>query len=125
MVVCIVEQKDQTDVAYDQLKATLVSSHTMSDYQRIELLSNVEQLGGRKPSDLLATILELCQCGYDAVPFFCYLFLHRLPRGIRVLFVEEDATNMGPSLKMRTATWPHKHLRPTTPWGCSPGRQRA
>jgi hypothetical protein len=50
MVAHIVKQEDQADDTYDQLKAALVSSHTMSDYQRIELLSKVELLGGRKPS---------------------------------------------------------------------------
>jgi hypothetical protein len=94
MVAHIVEQEDQADDAYEQLKAALVSSHTMSDYQRIELLSKVEPLGGRKPSDLLATMLELCPRGHETSPFFCYLFLQRLPREIRVLLAEEDATNM-------------------------------
>jgi hypothetical protein len=75
MVAHIVEQKDQADDAYNQLKAALVSSLTMSDYQRIELLSKVEPLGGRKPSDLLATMLELCPHGHKSSPFFCYLFL--------------------------------------------------
>jgi hypothetical protein len=60
IVAHIVKQEDQADDAYEQLKASLVSSHTMSDYQRIELLSKVEPLGGRKPLDLLATMLELC-----------------------------------------------------------------
>jgi hypothetical protein len=96
MVAHIVEQEDQADQAddaYEQLKASLVSSHTMSDYQRIELLSKVEPLGGRKPSDLLATMLELCPRGHESSPFFCYLFLQRLPREIRVLLAEEDAAN--------------------------------
>jgi hypothetical protein len=85
MVVHIVEQEDQADDAYDQLKAALVSSNTMSIYQRIELLSKVEPLDGQKPSDLLATMLEICPSGHEASPFICYLFRQHLPREIRML----------------------------------------
>jgi hypothetical protein len=66
----------------------------MSDYQRVELLSRVEPLGGRKPSDLLAVMLELCPRGHETSPFFGYLFLQRLPREIRVLLAEEDVADM-------------------------------
>jgi hypothetical protein len=39
-------------------------------------------------------MLELCPHGHESYPFFCYLFLQRLPREICVLLAEEDATNM-------------------------------
>ena len=94
LVAHLVERDDQPADAYAQLKAALLTSHTMSNYQRVELLSRVEPLGGRKPSDLLAVMLELCPRGHETSPFFGYLFLQRLPREIRVLLAEEDAADM-------------------------------
>jgi hypothetical protein len=82
------------DDAYTQLKRALVSSHIMSDYKKVELLSRVEPLGGWRPSELLATMLELCPRGHEASPFFAYLFLQRLPREIRVLLADDDTANM-------------------------------
>jgi hypothetical protein len=56
----------------------------------VELLSKVEPLGSRKPSDLLAAMIEMCPRQHLDSPFFIYFFLQRLPRGIRVLLAEED-----------------------------------
>jgi hypothetical protein len=72
LVAHLVERDDQRADAYAQLKAALLTLHTMSDYQRVELLSRVEPLGGRKPSDLLAVMLELCPRGHETSPFFGY-----------------------------------------------------
>jgi hypothetical protein len=58
------------------------------------MLSRVEPLGGRRPSELLTTMLELCPKGEETSSFFCYFFLQRLPREIRVLLAEEDPSNM-------------------------------
>jgi hypothetical protein len=82
------------DNAYATLKAALISSHVLSNYQRVEMLSKVEPLGGRRPSELLTTMLELCPKGEETSSFFCYFFLQRLPREIRVLLAEEDPSNM-------------------------------
>jgi hypothetical protein len=72
------------------LKEALMQAHQLSDYQRVELLSKVEPLGSRKPSDLLAAMIELCPRQHLDSPFFLYFFLQRLPREIRVLLAEED-----------------------------------
>jgi hypothetical protein len=76
--------------SYQQLKDALLSAHTLSDYQRVELLSKVEPLGARKPSELLATMIELGPRQQLDSPFFFYFFLQRLPHEIRVLLSEED-----------------------------------
>jgi hypothetical protein len=82
------------DNAYATLNAALISSHVLSNYQRVEMLSRVEPLGGRRPSELLTTMLELCPKGEETSSFFCYFFLQRLPREIQVLLAEEDPSNM-------------------------------
>jgi hypothetical protein len=94
MVAHIVEREEQQDDAFQQLKAALVTSHVLSDYQRVEQLSKVEPLGGRRPSELLATMLEICPREHENCPFFCFAFLQRLPREIRVLLAEEDAAEL-------------------------------
>jgi hypothetical protein len=85
----LVEQMP-VEESYQQLKDALLSAHTLSNYQRVELLSKVEPLGARKPSELLATMIELCPRQQLDSPFFFYFFLQRLPREIRVLLSEED-----------------------------------
>jgi hypothetical protein len=46
------------DDSYENVKAVLLSHHVLSDYQRVELMSKMEPMGARKPSDLLAAMME-------------------------------------------------------------------
>jgi hypothetical protein len=80
--------------AYVQLKRSLVSSHILSNIKKVELLSRVEPQGGRRPSELLAAMLELCPHGHETSPFFAYLFLQRLPQEICMLLADEEYTDM-------------------------------
>jgi hypothetical protein len=89
----LVTQEPAED-SYTQLKAALLSHHELSDYQRVDMLSRMEPLGGRKPSELLAAMLELCPQDQHTSPFFFYFFLQRLPREIRVLLSEESPADI-------------------------------
>jgi hypothetical protein len=51
-------------------------------------------LGDRKPSVMLAEMLEYCPAGESTTAVFAYLFLQRLPREIRVLLSEDDPADM-------------------------------
>jgi hypothetical protein len=53
---------------------SLLDSHHLSDYRRITALHKLEPLGGRKPSELLASMLELCPWGPEMFIFFMHLF---------------------------------------------------
>ncbi len=51
-------------------------------------------LGDRKPSVMLAEMLEFCTAGESTTAVFAFLYLQRLPREIRVLLSEDDPANM-------------------------------
>lgn len=85
----LVEQPP-ADLPYTTLKATLLSSHQLTDFQRVELLHRVEPLGGRRPSELLAVMMELCPRGQENNIFFQFMFLQRLPKEIRIMLAEDD-----------------------------------
>jgi hypothetical protein len=82
------------DDSYENVKAVPFSHHVLSDYQRVELMSKMEPLGARKPSDLLAAMMELCPPAHTNSPFFLFFFLQRLPREIRVLLSKEDPADI-------------------------------
>lgn len=78
------------DDSYARLKAALLAGHEMSDFQRVDRMSKLETLGGRKPSQLLALMLELCPSGHENSPFFTWFFLQRLPRELRIALGNDD-----------------------------------
>ncbi len=80
--------------AYSALKQLLLSTHQLTPYQRMEQLFNVEPLGARKPSELLAIMLDICPRGEEKSAFFSFLFLQRLPREIRVLLADDDHADL-------------------------------
>ena len=79
---------------YTKPKEALLASHVLSDFQRVELLLAVEPLGGRKASELLADMWELCPHNQHNRIFFAALFLQRLPREIRVMLSHEDDSDL-------------------------------
>ena len=62
------------DEPYLQLKARLLATNVQTDYQRIEQLMKMDALGTRKPSELLAHMLEICPSGEEKSKFFAFLF---------------------------------------------------
>ncbi len=59
LVLNVVEHSPER-LPYTALKQSLLDSHQLSDYQKIAAVHKIEPLGGRKPSELLASMLELC-----------------------------------------------------------------
>jgi hypothetical protein len=80
--------------SYDQLRASLLASHSLSNYQKMEHMMQLPPLGDRKPSVLLAEMLEFCPAGESSTAVFAFLFLQRLPREIRVLLSEDNPADM-------------------------------
>jgi len=87
-------EQPPTILPYTTLKQQLLATHQLTPYQQMEQLFNVEPLGGRKPSELLAAMLALCPKGEEQSSFFSFLFLQRLPRELRVLLAEDDHKNL-------------------------------
>jgi hypothetical protein len=54
------------DTAYTTLKNRLMDSPFLTNFQKIERLHLLDNLGARKPSELLAQRLELCPRFHEA-----------------------------------------------------------
>jgi hypothetical protein len=78
------------DIPYDTLKSRLLESHTLSDHEKLEILYKSEPLGGRKPSQMLASMLAYCPAGMEQTIMFQFLFLQRLPVTLRTLLGEQE-----------------------------------
>lgn len=79
---------------YEILKERLLSHLQLSEYERLDQLFTMPGLGGRKPSAMLAAMLELCPRGEENTRTFAGLFLHRLPRELRILLAHEDLRDL-------------------------------
>ncbi len=79
---------------YETLKERLLSQLQLSEYERLDQLFTMPGLGGRKPSAMLAAMLELCPRGEENTCTFAGLFLHRLPRELRILLAHEDLRDL-------------------------------
>ena len=75
---------------YSVLKQRLLEAHQLTDYQKVDQLLKMEALGARKPSELLAAMLETCPRGQETNIFFTHLFLCRLPAELRIMLGEDD-----------------------------------
>jgi uncharacterized membrane protein YgcG len=104
LVLDVVEHPPE-HMPYTALKQSLLDSHQLSDYQRIAALHRMEPLGGRKPSELLASMLELCPRGHETSIFFTHLFLERLPAELRITLGEDDHQNVRALAKKADALW--------------------
>jgi hypothetical protein len=86
--------EDTGPASYDNLRTFLLSSHSLSNYQKMERMMRLPLLGDRKPSVMLAEMLEYFPAGELATTVFAYLFLQCLPQDIRVLLSEDDLADM-------------------------------
>ncbi len=89
------------------LKARLLAAHQLTDYQRVEQIFQLPPLGAQKPSELLAEMLRLCPRGQENSLFFTYLFLHRLPRELRVLLTDVDHNDRRLLSERADQLWAH------------------
>jgi hypothetical protein len=89
IVVDIVEVPPPAD-QYHIIQARLMASHQMTSYQRAEKLFAIPALSARKPSDLMAAMLEICPRDEEKTELFACLFLQWLPRELRLLLAKAN-----------------------------------
>ena len=65
----------------------------------------MEPLGGRRPSELLAAMLDLCPRGQESNIFFTHLFLERLPAELRIMLGEDDHQDPRPLAAKADQLW--------------------
>jgi hypothetical protein len=80
--------------SYDNLRTSFLALHSLSNYQKMEKMMRLPPLGDRKPSVMLAEMLEFCLVSESATAVFTYLFLQRLAREICILLSEDDPADM-------------------------------
>jgi hypothetical protein len=98
---------------YTTLKARLLSSHQLTNFQKIEQLHQMGNLGDRKPSELLAQMLELCPRGQEANEFFLFLFLQRLPKELRIMLGDDPDHDARALAAKADKLWAyHSHQQP-------------
>jgi hypothetical protein len=85
-------EREATATSYEELRTALVASHTMTPFQQVDRLMNMESLGYKKPTELLAEMVKFRPASDHH--FFAYLFLQRLPKEVRVLLAREDCEDM-------------------------------
>jgi hypothetical protein len=73
--------------AYQKIKNTLLSTHTLTPFQMVDRIVNMEPLGSRKPTELLAAMARFRP--KEDHHFFAYYFLQRLLSEIRVLLAHD------------------------------------
>ncbi len=79
---------------YSILKERLLLASQLTAVQMAEKVMKMPDLGDRRPSQLLAAMLEFCPPGQQTSPFFRAAFLTRLPASIRSHLDEMEAGDL-------------------------------
>ena len=83
-----------TDNPYDKLKDQLIKRTSASEQKRLQQLLNAEELGDRKPSQVLCRMQQLLGDKASSIDqsFLRELFLQRLPANIRMVLASTPDT---------------------------------
>ena len=86
--------KPPTDSPYDTIKEQLIKRTAASEQRRLQQLFNAEELGDRKPSQLLRRMQQLLgdKAGATDGSFIRELFLQRLPANVRMVLASAGDT---------------------------------
>jgi hypothetical protein len=117
-------EADPNETSFQRIRDALVSSNTLTPFQQVDRIVTMDQLNGRKPSELL-TEMEKFRPAEDH-HFFAYHFLQRMPREVRILLARDDCKDMRALAEKAdslmalqpASSW----LRPPRPRRCSPAR---
>jgi hypothetical protein len=93
--------------AYTQVKRRLLATHALTEFQRLEKLLQLQQLGAQRPSELLADMLQLCPAGESSTKLFRMLFLQRMPRELRIILAEDAVSELQQLAARADVLWTH------------------
>jgi hypothetical protein len=96
---------------YTILKERLLMAHQLSPTQKAIKLMNVPDLGDRRPSQLLADLLQDCPPGEQGTAFFRGAFLKRLPSELQVHLAQAETTDLKELAQRADQLW-LAHRRP-------------
>lgn len=102
------------DDCFNDLRTALLAAHQLTSFQKAEKLLSSEPLGDRRPSELLAEMLELVTPGDERTNLFALIFLRRLPAAVRLLLTEDDHNDVRALAEKadRCAASMHRQLAP-------------
>ena len=69
--------------SYAKLKSRLCQAFELTEAEKIDKMLGTSALGDRKPSELMADLVELCPEGADATTFVKRIFMRSLPVEVR------------------------------------------
>ena len=81
-----------TQNQYDALKKELIRRTSASEQKRLQQLLTAEELGGRKPSQLLRKMKQLLGSNQLEESILRQLFLQRLPTNVQLILVSTGDT---------------------------------
>ncbi|XP_071810876.1 uncharacterized protein [Apostichopus japonicus] len=87
--------KPPTTDQYDNIKAELISRTSTSEQKRLHQLINAEELGDRKPSQLLRRMQQLLGDKKLEESILKTLFLQRLPISAQTILATSDSLDIG------------------------------
>ncbi len=90
-----------------QLKACLLQAHQMTDYQKVEKLSQFPPLVAQEPCEIMAVMLKLCMRGQKGTAVFAFFYPHRLSWELEVLLAKEGFTNRRVLALKANSLWVH------------------
>ena len=93
--------------AYTQVKRRLLATHALTEFQRLEKLLQLQQLGAQRPTELLADMLQLCPTGESSTKLFRMLFLQRMPRELRIILAEDAVSELQQLAARADVLWTH------------------
>ena len=102
-----------SETPYEDLKAKLVSSYTLSRWQKVSKLIHHPGLGDRQPTALMDAMLALLPEGKKPGSLFQGLFLERLPIKMRDHLVSREFKNPSEMTLYADSLWDARKAIPT------------
>jgi hypothetical protein len=99
------------DDPYEVLKGRLLMAHQLSPVQKAIKLMKMLEIGDRRPSQLLADLLQACPPEEQRTAFFRGAFLMHLPSEIQVHLAQVETTDLKELAQKADQLW-LTHRRP-------------